>query len=110
MSDSSPLQGLAAALFFAGILLLEIQLAGNWSGDPSYVMNINFDVGVLVAGFAAVIGLLWLTGHEVGAGTGAVILDSILVVILLQSGSPGYFVPPILGICGGVSAILLHRV
>ncbi len=106
MSLSSLWKALSALLFGVGILITELEFYADYASDPSYMINISFDVGMLVAGCAAVVFILLMTGHEVGAGVGATVLGAILTVILLRSGELRYYGPPLLDIAGGLAAVV----
>ncbi len=105
MPDSSGWKGLSALLFGVGILITELQFYAVYASDPSYMIDLNFDVGMLVAGCAAAVFILLMTGHEVGAGIGATLLGAILTVILLGSGELRSYGPPLLDIAGGLVAV-----
>lgn len=93
-------------LICLGILVTEAQLYLVYSSDASFMMNITFVVGVVIAGCAAVALTLLLTGHEVGGGVGALVIGAVLVVILLRSGDSRYFVPPFLEVAGGLLVVI----
>lgn len=95
-----------ALMLGGGILITETQLYAVYATDSSFLVNINFVAGVLIAGCAAVAVTLLLTGHQVGGGVASVVIGVVLASILLRSGDPRYYVPPFLDVAAGLLAIL----